>query len=271
MSTLTTNGHVTVPAPTPVFRKGGILDVAEVLPLQPHEQMGVQYESLASFPATQVTEDGTTCIAAALDEDDLHGFDWTDGDSAFFIYTGVECTALGNTMEEFQRVAMDRLEVGSSRAVEQHLWTQTFSGAVDLNPAGAVSMARGLAILAEYAGANYAYSPLIHFGLGTNVYLTETRLVNFDGKLPVGVGDPVVGSGYLSLEGPGTPAVAADPGEAWIYATGRVVVRQGTIESHTATNTLGAAPTNSMIALAVRPYVVTIDGFAVAIRVTLES
>lgn len=267
MATTPARGVTHVAAPTPKPVEGGIFDAAQVVPLGAHEAMGVVYEQIAAAPPLEISEDSATCISAAAPSDNYQGFTFVEGDPAFYIYAGVICNAFQSTDEEYAAKAGERLDAFKHLAVERHLWTnQLPEAAIDLHPEGAVKPKVGLGLLEEYAGVTYPFVPTVHFGRRVAVFLAGEDVLSYNAGDAALVGGAQIsnGAGYVSRTGPG--GIAAAEGEAWMYVTGQVVLREGELTSIPAND----PKTNTRIALAVRPYVATIDGFAAAIRITLE-
>lgn len=262
---LLTTGNTRVEAPAFVPAKGGILDVVEVVTATPHELMGVEYESEACEAVNHVLLDVNSCIESANKDFDGIGF---EQGAPFHIYAGVECSLFMESIEPFASKAAVRLDRGASRAIEERLWTNEFPDrAVDLTPGGvAVSPKRGLAILEEYAGSNYLGVPIVHAGRQVATYIAGETLLTHDlGEASVAGGAGFVnGAGYTSKTGPA--AVVATANQAWMYATGHIVIRRSAV---TIAQAVGPA-SNDMIALAEQTIVPTIDCFVAAILVNLS-
>ena len=75
----------------------------------------------------------------------------------------------------------------------------------------------------------------------------------------------VAGAGY-DLPNTGPTGAAAAAGERWIYATGEVLVRQG---AEVIVREAFDQVNNDHVVLAERGYVVAVDGFVAAVRVTV--
>lgn len=267
MATTPARGLTHVAAPTPKPVEGGIFDAAQVVPLGAHEAMGVTYEQVAAGVPTEIAESTADCIKAVVDRDEFEGFTFVEGDPAFYIFAGVTCNAFQSTDEEYAAKAGERLDAFKHLAVERHLWTNELPElATDIHPAGAVKPKVGLGLLEEHAGLVYPFVPTVHFGRRVAVFLAGEDVLSYDAGDAALIGGAQIsnGAGYVSRTGPG--GVEAAEGEAWMYVTGQVVLREGALSSIPAHD----PQTNTRIALAVRPYVVTIDGFAAAIRITLE-
>ncbi|MFI2300165.1 cupin [Actinacidiphila glaucinigra] len=148
------------------------------------------------------------------------------------VYAGSECSTMGWTYAEARAHAEAALELGEQQAVEAGFWTQKLtSSAVDLTPAaGPVNIAQGVAALEGCLAESYGGVGTLHVPAGAAALLGCCNLVGEDpasGALRTLAGNCVIiGAGYSAMNtGPG--GIPADPGTAWLYITGPVVVRRG--------------------------------------------
>lgn len=193
----------------------------------------------------------------------------------FAVYGGVACKPFGFT-EEQGHSEIDRVfRLKESRGIERALMETRFiangdlwDAASDITPAsGAVSPKMALAMLEGFAASEYAGVPTVHVPVILGSLLLDGAIEMQAGKAYSNLGSKIaVGAGYdYSNSGPdGTPAA---PGERWAYATGEVMIARGEVDTKVLRNT----STNDIVALAERRYIVAIDCFAVAIRVSLED
>ena len=266
MALFPTAGRTYVQPPTLTPAEGGIFQAAEVVDVSGHELMGVAYDSEGTYNLETVDADLATCITAALAEPE--GFSLVESEDPFEVNAAVKCFASGGSEQEYLDEAERRITASSQREVEQWLWEVIFPAkAVDITPGGtAVKAKLGLGLLQEYAGKVYNFVPTLHFGKLTGTFLASADLVKFDEDEAAvqGGAQAVNGAGYFSKAGPG--GVAAGPGEAWLYMTGQIVLRQSEISTYVATE----HEKNQRVAYGLRTYLATIDGFVAAIKITLE-
>lgn len=257
------------PAITPL--KGTLLDAATVDP------------GIANLPEVGLFDtynclkfEGEAEFCAPSPKDFVDGITWVDG-FRFAAYGGIKCKAIG--LDESRMLAEVRkaFEAGESTAVERAFMKTRFvddgsvddkwDAPVDINPAGAVSPAVGLALLESYAAANYVGAPVLHvpiviaslvMGVDGAVYDGNVLRTKFGSKIAAGAG--------YDFPNTGPTGAAAAAGERWLYATGNVLIRRGEPEIRQAMST----DTNEVFVLAERPYIAAVDCFTAAIRVTVE-
>src|SRR5690606_26062585 len=126
------------------------------------------------------------------------------------------------------------LALGEQQALEA-AWQRTVLArdAVDLTPtAGPLSIAQGVAALEGALAESYGGVGTVHVPAGAAALLGCCRVAQEDpatGSLRTLAGNCVViGAGY-SAENTG-PSGPAEPGTAWLYVTGPVVVRRGPVD-----------------------------------------
>ncbi|MFJ6014466.1 cupin [Streptomyces sp. NPDC092952] len=152
------------------------------------------------------------------------------------VYAGAECSALGWTYAEARTHAEASLALGEQEAVEAGFWTNTLAmSAVDLTPPeGPVNIAQGVAALEGCLAESYGGRGVLHVPAGAAALLGCCNLVSENpatGNLRTLAGNCVIiGSGYSAMNtGPGN--LPADPGTAWLYITGPVIIRRGPAET----------------------------------------
>jgi hypothetical protein len=192
------------------------------------------------------------------------GPEWLDG-IRFAVYAGVSCKPFGYSSAEGLAQASRVFEAKESVGVEKAFMETLLQGATDLTPAGgAVAPEVGLALLEGHASRTYAGVPTIHAprSIGS-LLLTRTAVEAQAGKFYTLSGSKFAsGGGYdaVNLDPDGDPSPT---GEAYLYATGEVVVARGTIIERDALN----QTTNEDRVLVERPYVAAIDCYKSAVRV----
>ncbi|MGW1989584.1 cupin [Embleya sp. NPDC001921] len=151
------------------------------------------------------------------------------------VYAGAECSSPGWSYEEARTHAVASLELGQQNAVEAGFWsTKLTVDAVDLTPAeGPLSIAAGVAVLEGCLAESYGGKGTLHVPAGAAALLGCCNVVREDpasGALVTLAGNcAVIGAGYSTLNtGPG--GIPADPGTAWLYITGPLVIRRGPVD-----------------------------------------
>jgi hypothetical protein len=184
----------------------------------------------------------------------------------FMVVAGVTCGSLGTLGVDDEQRARAALAASEQRAVESMFErgpiSPALSGAGVVTPAGtsAVRVKRAVGALEAYIRANYGGVGVLHAPPLLAEYMGPTRQGN---RLETKLGTPVAfGSGYLGA----VPATGAAPSanQAWIYATGAVMVRRTAVQvPATGAATLDRA-TNQTLMIAERGIMVTIDCLPVA-------
>lgn len=156
----------------------------------------------------------------------------TEHASPITVYAGAECSTLGWTYEEARAHAEATLALGEQHALEAAFWrTKLAAEAVDLTPAaGPLSIAQGVAVLEGCLAESYGGVGTLHVPAGAAALLGCCNLVREDpatGSLRTLAGNcAVIGAGYSAINtGPGN--LPAEPGTAWLYITGPLVIRRG--------------------------------------------
>lgn len=207
------------------------------------------------------------------------GIDLVEGDP-FTLYVMFNCAPVGVDLEAR---AASALRLGEQRGVETATAERLplAEGAVDLTPTPGTPMhpVDGVALLEQYAAANYGGVPTFHLPRGLNtVLMTHGTVIRSGVRLETGQGALVAaGGGYSDLAGPAsTPGdastvIPAGAGEAWLYVTGQVVVRRAPrVEATPMTMARNPVATNDATVLAERPYVVSWECVTAAVLVTSD-
>jgi hypothetical protein len=275
-----------VPAPELTPYSYGLFSAALMPPEEadPHWACGVQYEPYACDKAKGITDDCPPPDPAPEKAAD-DGVPLVTG-SPFVVYDGYLCRLPGRASEaEIMDRARRALLLGEQRAAEEFYWTGSLGNdphladpsAVVLNPvnpptaADALSPIAGLAALENYLATNYGGVGVIHMPRGLAVLLSRDQVLYRDRtRLLTFLGTPVAaGGGYVVNTGPdGSPA---PDGTAWMYATGRVVIRRSDVVINP--DSLAQAfnrSTNEVHILAERTYVITHECVLAAVLVTIN-
>lgn len=241
------------------------------------------YVATATVTVTDGVATGPFDADVAYSRVDTEGIDVVGADG-FALYNVFKCAPIGQGGEAaFQERARAALRLGEQRGLErvtgQLLAADARAVDVTPTPGTAVHPVEGLARLQAYATDNYGGVPVIHSGVDTTTVLgryhgvhrsrTGDRLETLQGALVAS------GAGYGALAGPRTDlndpdtAQAAGAGEAWLYATGTVVVhRSDNIEVGPLMSRAPAA-TNEWAALTERVYTSTWECVVAAVLVDL--
>ncbi|MFE3146571.1 cupin [Streptomyces sp. NPDC059218] len=222
--------------PLPHGILGGCATVQDVK--DPHELMGVDWLALGCCPVL-VWQD--PCLVDESPGEESPGPQekkfcrpQTEHAEPFTVYAGSECSALGWSYKEARTQAEASLELGEQAGIENgFMQFKLTRDAVDLTPPeGPLSIAQGVAVLEGCLAESYGGVGTLHVPAGAAALLGCCNLVEKDpetGNLETLAGNCVViGAGYSALnEGPG--GVPAEPGTAWLYITGPLIIRRGPV------------------------------------------
>lgn len=192
------------------------------------------------------------------------GLTRVDG-SSFIVYEGVSCVSL--TENEGVDRARNRLALHEQHWVEREVDVGLLRVDVTVLAEGsAVPLSRGVGLLEDAIAEQYGGVGTLHAARELAAPLTMRTLVRRDGARLRSPLDNLwaFGSGYST----DSPAGAAAPaGQAWLYATGPVVVRRSAVQTREAFD----QRRNARIALAERSYSVTADCLRAAVLVQLPE
>lgn len=246
---------ITIDAPERKPMRGGLLSVATVIDSVPAGAVyhGLQYRADPCGHNRVVPTDNSDKV-----------FEQTEliESEQFRFYRGVEDALLIDN--QVQARAQRLFRASESYGVEAKVQELLFNPvAVDLTPTPGTpvtNMKLALGLLEQYAADNYAGLPMIH-GNRLAVSLIPDMTAEPDGKLHTVHMTPVVNGGGYGDAGPG--AVTAGAGQAWLYATGNLVIWRGDEVNVGAPNLKG----NRDLALTERQYVATVECFVAAVLV----
>lgn len=275
--------YVQPPAPDP--SRFGLFSVATIVGDEPDRwKVGYQYEPVPCEVAELASYN--------CDNEDEAGYPLAvrDGEGLvevepFLVYGSYGCKTLSRPIDEAEQRARWHLQMGEERAVERAIAAggfgnaPTFQGADDITPAtGAVSVARGFALLESLIGQEYGGIGTIHAPRLLVPAISGGRLAERQGqRLETLVGTYVVaGGGYdLANVGPdGSPPGEygdADGVEAWLYATSRPIVRRGEVYITPDRDHFVVKPYNDVEIIAQRAYAVSWECVLGAVRVSLDT
>lgn len=283
---------ITIPAP-PVERTTGGLYAAANFPELPGE--GNQWENGVQYENETCAEPGGWAVVCIDDEDRADKVPTLTlpvvSGTPFVAYLGIQCALVGHSLEEYERMARNALDLCEQKAVERAFWTGDLGNTpflaagvydVNTNPDGVVilgpdagvtplSVVQGIAALEQYLGDNYCGVGVLHAPRAVAPFAAEnTQIVGSGNRMTTVLGTRwAFGAGYSVNTGP-TGVEAAD-GSAWIYATGQVNIlrsdiwlQPGALEQ--AFNRL----TNDAELYAERAFVITTECVKAAVRVRLD-
>ncbi|RWZ77857.1 cupin [Streptomyces albidoflavus] len=204
-----------------------------------HELLGVEWLALGCCPVRSWTDpcgDESPGEESPGDESGAPGTKEfcrpeTEHAEPITLYAGAECSTIGWSYAEAREHAEATLALGEQQGLEAAFWRQKLTrDAVDLTPAeGPLSIAQGIAVLEGCLAESYGGVGVIHVPAGAAALLGCCDLAreNATGGLSTLAGNCVIiGAGY-SAENSGPGGTPADPGTAWLYITGPLVVRRG--------------------------------------------
>lgn len=177
------------------------------------------------------------------------------------VYTLNRCRLPAGRYVEAAADAKKALEGSEQVAVEAKFAANVLSKATNVGPTAAVSIKVGIGILEGYAAQHYGGLPIIHMARSL---VQVAGVTNKDGALSTLLDTPVAaGGGYEGITGPG--GAAAGAGNAWLFVTGAVGLRKGSVETYRAVD----LKHNEFNALAERTWVGYADCLLGAVKVTV--
>lgn len=193
------------------------------------------------------------------------------GADAFMVINGVSCTRIASN--DLVQTARDAFLADEQRLVEQRYWAQLAASAPTILAVGAVSLVEGLALLEAFLRDNSGFTGVIHSDAYVSAYAAASTLIpntNPETTKRTSLWTPwVFGGGYDITTGPAGEA-APGPGQAWMYATGQIIVHRGNIRVPGERDGGFNTTTNQDFVIAERPYVIINDCPIGAVLVDLE-
>lgn len=247
------------PPPTPP-RRYGLYSIASTPELEGRQAWGVEYDpDSCTIPNAVDTGpcQGVITKTASVEEDRIFG-------DPFAVFAALECRPVGRSLEEIRRRARRVLELGEEPAVEEALYPLLAAQATDVGTGSGLFLSPAIATL-EQAFQEYGYSANIIMPRNLGAWMSnETLLWERDERIL----ETSLGSRIAFVNAPiPTPGPGGDAGanEAWIYATGPIVIRRGEVETpgdvaSTLTRiAVSGSDANNTFSLAERVIVPTID------------
>lgn len=189
----------------------------------------------------------------------------------FVAISGLSCTLIATP--DIDRKAREAFASAEQRLVEQQFWAQLAASSPVILGGGPVSIAQAVALLEAYLRDQTGFTGMLHSDAYVAPYASQAVLVteeNPETTKRTALWTPWVFGGGYALTGPaGQPAPAAD--QAWVYATGQVVIHRGDIRVYGAGADGFDVTTNQDFVIAERSYVVIPDCPVAAVLVQLEA
>jgi hypothetical protein len=261
---------VYIEAPTVAPAAGGLYAVAQIRDNADVHigASGAQYLSENCGVSTSIID--PACITAEARAEKTFGEIDVISSAPFAVYKGVQCTYMGDDDTDWARRGLETTE---HIAVEEYLATQVFpTSLVNLTPTPGtpVSVVHGIAILEQYANANYGGVPTFHMDRHVAALGLAGEALTFDLTYTITSkqGSLVAnGGGYGGMAGPS--GVPAGVNQAWIYVTGAVVVSRTPVVANRVIPGTGDAGghQNLQMALAERMVAVTTECLLAAVLV----
>lgn len=265
-----------VDAPPGIPRPWSLLTTATVLPMtDAHAGNGVEWQPGVCEPADAWE---VTCEQGG--EKDQHSWDGPVVEAEpFVVYGRAKCGVMaGATLEQARAKARANLLRGEAYTVERTFMEGTFGQSPSLQDATDVSPAAGtlnpvgaMATLEAWLSETYLGVGVIHVPPAMVPYLCRYGLLERRGEqwVTCGLGTRVaIGAGYTANIGPdGTEAPA---GEAWLYATGQVVIYRSDVMVSPDDQWGVNHRTNDVDVIAERVYALGYECSAVAVRSELS-
>jgi hypothetical protein len=208
-----------------------VIDVTED---EIHQLNGVEWLAMGCAPARDWPDPCEDPVPGAPTDKEFARLE-TEGAAPITVYAGVECSAPGFPYEEARAQALAALALGEQHAIEAgFMRSKLTQDAVNLTPAeGPLNIAQGVAVLEGCLAESYGGQGVLHIPAGVAALLGCCNVVREDpatGSLYTLAGNcAVIGAGYSYLnQGPG--GIPAEPGTAWLYITGPIVIRRGPVD-----------------------------------------
>lgn len=190
----------------------------------------------------------------------------------FVVISGLSCTLIAT--QDIGQKARDAFSSAEQRLVEQRYWTQLGASAPVLPLGAAVQpLVLGIAALEEYLRTTTGFTGMLHSNAFVAPFASQNRIItelNSETTKRTELYTPwVFGGGYARTGPVGQPAPAAD--QAWVYATGQVLIHRGDTRVYGAGADGFNVTTNQDFVIAERSYVVINDCPIAAVLVDVDA
>lgn len=218
-----------VDVPAVAAARGGILSVATVIAVtDPHQMLGAEYESMACADAQTIVEFCTQAQdqaeAPAEPSDFAKVFEgngtWITG-SPFAVYAGTDCAL--TDLETARQRAAKALEYAERRQIDQFVTALLAASTPTSVTTAEVPVAVGMALLEEWAAGVYGGVPVITAPITAVGCAGDYVDRGLDGTLTTSQGALVANVATAAL---------SDPDAMDIYASGRIVLLQGPVQTY---------------------------------------
>jgi hypothetical protein len=192
----------------------------------------------------------------------------------FVVIGGVACTLIATP--DIEQKARDALSSVEERLVEQQFWTVQLANSAPALPAGGapVPLTQGVAALEEYLRNNTGWVGMIHSDAYVAPFAARNELIselNPEMVKRTPLWTPWVFGGGYARTGPVGQAAPVGADQAWIYATGSVVIHRGETSVPGGVKGGFSVTTNQDFVIAERTYVVIADCPTAAVLVDLDA
>lgn len=225
------------------------------------------YRATVVITVNNASTSGPFAATAEFVKIDSDGIPVIEG-APFAVYHMQRCRTIGS-YSDAQARARRSLELGEGRAVEAVMEARFAADTVDITPVAGtpIDIVNGLGMLEGYAASFYGGVSTIHMPRRIATMLASRgSVLRIGDHLETVLGSKVVaGAGYA---GAGITGLAADAGAVFMFVTGTVLLRQGTIIE---SGPQMMFPKNEYRALAERPYVGSWECICAAVQVNASS
>lgn len=244
------------PVSVEICEVGGLGRCVTVADVDPASDEGTTY----TFVSTQTNN---------LPKEVTEGINAQSADP-FVVISGISCTLIAGDLDQKGRDAFTSVE---QRLVEQQFWAQLAASSPVILGGGAVSIAQGVALLEAYLRDQAGFTGMLHSDAYVAPYASQAVLVteeNPETTKRTALWTPWVFGGGYALTGP-TGQASPGAGQAWVYATGQVVIHRGNLRAYGGRDGGFDVTTNQALVIAERSYVVIPDCPVAAVLVQLEE
>jgi len=249
--------YITLPDPEPLG--GGVVSVAQVIDTSGHELMGVQALTDACATAEEWSE---WCDISPTGRKLFEANPEVVFGEPFAVYAGVSCDL--QKLDESEARARNRLALGESRAVDQHIDAMLAVDADVIDLGGPMEIQAGIGAAEAFAATVYGGKPTL---LIPRLYVQcacghGALHANLDGTLSTCSGSRVA---------PLTTAITVPVTvtEGTMYVTGQITLLRGPVNSFSVPQqVLDGGDFAPMRALAERVYVPVFDCLVAKVEVT---
>lgn len=259
--------------PSVTGHRFGLFSVAAMPDDDGRWDLGIEYEPLqggaADLRASECVDDYTGTVEPPAMTEPVEGI-------PFVVVGGYICKATSRPVAEAEERARLALTAGEERAVEQALMSAAVGNApafpdAEVVTAAAVSLTDAFAALEEATAINYHSSGVIHLPRSLSPYAYRNSLMERQGQhLETIVGTHVAAGAGYDVDNVGPDGTPAPEGQRWVYATGAVSIRRGTVFIQPDPDHYLDKANNDVVVLAQRDYLVTFSGdvYAALVDVT---